>query len=277
MAARIGLFNFPLARSERDDHRLVAGGPQKHDQVGRGEAGRARVDERVKIEPGMPHHARVQHNGHPTLMVVDRAERRDRTRPNAPNFLELLGRTEGDAPLRSDLFVHALQVDDVGLAERQEEQTAFFVFQEKVLCLTSRDYSPQRARILDRMERRMLDRRRRDAELVEVGEQVFGGLGHGSLGHGSLDAGSRVCKTFSRRIEPRSTTFGREGGSLRSAGTRHCQKSLATTISIAKDEGLRRFLIFALLGPPLGMITGMWGILPVLNWSLRDAAVIDYP
>ena len=39
---------------------------------------------------------------------------------------------------------------------------------------------------------------------------------------------------------------------------------------------MRRFLIFALLGPPLGMITGMWGILPVLNWSLGDAAVIDY-
>jgi hypothetical protein len=39
---------------------------------------------------------------------------------------------------------------------------------------------------------------------------------------------------------------------------------------------LRRFLIFALLGPPLGIITGMWGILPVLNWSLGDAAVIDY-
>jgi hypothetical protein len=39
---------------------------------------------------------------------------------------------------------------------------------------------------------------------------------------------------------------------------------------------LRRFLIVALLGPPLGMITGMWGILPVLNWSLGDVVVIDY-
>jgi hypothetical protein len=43
-----------------------------------------------------------------------------------------------------------------------------------------------------------------------------------------------------------------------------------------KDEGSRRFLIFALLGPPLGMITGLWGILPVLNWSLGDATAIDY-
>src|SRR5271163_3633375 len=151
MAARVRLFNL-LARRERDDHRLVAGGPQKHDQVGRGEAGRVRVDERVKIEPSIPHQARIQRDGHPTLMVVDRAERRDRTRPNAPDFLELLRRTEGDAPLRSDLFVNALQVDDVRLAERQEEQTAFLVFQEKVLCVTARDYSPQRARILDRME-----------------------------------------------------------------------------------------------------------------------------
>ena len=69
---------------------------------------------------------------------------------------------------------------------------------------------------------------------------------------------------------------GAKAGSLRSADTRHSQKSSATTISIAKNEGLRRFLIFALLGPPLGMITRMWGILPVLNWSLGDAAVIDY-
>ena len=67
--------------------------------------------------------------------------------------------------------------------------------------MTARNFSTQRARILDRVERRMLDRRRRDAELAEVGEQVFGGLGHGSLAHGSLEAGSRACKTFSRRIE----------------------------------------------------------------------------
>jgi hypothetical protein len=39
---------------------------------------------------------------------------------------------------------------------------------------------------------------------------------------------------------------------------------------------LKRFLIFALLGPPLGMLTGMWVMLPVLNWSQGGAAVFDY-
>ena len=47
-------------------------------------------------------------------------------------------------------------------------------------------------------------------------------------------------------------------------------------MSIEGDDVLRRFLIFALLGPPLGMITGLWGILPAMNWSLGGASVFDY-
>jgi hypothetical protein len=31
---------------------------------------------------------------------------------------------------------------------------------------------------------------------------------------------------------------------------------------------MKRLLIFAVLGPPLGLATGMWGIIPALNWSL---------
>jgi hypothetical protein len=55
----------------------------------------------------------------------------------------------------------------------------------------------------------------------------------------------------------------------------------ATTISIVRqfhawDGGLRRFLIFGLLGPPLGMLTGMWGIVPVLNGVLGGPSVFDY-
>jgi hypothetical protein len=54
-----------------------------------------------------------------------------------------------------------------------------------------------------------------------------------------------------------------------------------TTISTvrqfhARDGGLRRFLIFGLLGPPLGMLTGMWGIVPVLNGLLGGPSVFDY-
>jgi hypothetical protein len=39
---------------------------------------------------------------------------------------------------------------------------------------------------------------------------------------------------------------------------------------------MKRLLIFAVLGPPLGLLTGMWGIVPMLNWSLGAPAVFDY-
>jgi hypothetical protein len=39
---------------------------------------------------------------------------------------------------------------------------------------------------------------------------------------------------------------------------------------------LKRFLIFALLGPPLGLLTGMWVMLPLLNWSQGGPVVFDY-
>lgn len=38
---------------------------------------------------------------------------------------------------------------------------------------------------------------------------------------------------------------------------------------------MKRFLVFALLGPPLGLVTAMWGIVPVLGWSLGDPSVFD--
>jgi len=39
---------------------------------------------------------------------------------------------------------------------------------------------------------------------------------------------------------------------------------------------MKRLVVFAVLGPPLGLVTGMWGILPVLNWSLGEPSVFDY-
>ena len=39
---------------------------------------------------------------------------------------------------------------------------------------------------------------------------------------------------------------------------------------------MKRLLIFALLGPPLGLFTGLWVILPILNWGLGDKSVFDY-
>jgi hypothetical protein len=39
---------------------------------------------------------------------------------------------------------------------------------------------------------------------------------------------------------------------------------------------MKRILIFAVLGPPLGLLTGILGIVPVLNWSLGATTVFDY-
>lgn len=39
---------------------------------------------------------------------------------------------------------------------------------------------------------------------------------------------------------------------------------------------MKRIVIFVLLGPPLGMITGLYGMLPVLNWSLGEPSLIDF-
>ena len=60
----------------------------------------------------MPHQRRVEHDRDAALVVVDRAERRDRARANPPDLLQQFGRTEQDPPLRADLLVHALEVDD---------------------------------------------------------------------------------------------------------------------------------------------------------------------
>jgi hypothetical protein len=38
----------------------------------------------------------------------------------------------------------------------------------------------------------------------------------------------------------------------------------------------KRFLIFAFLGPPLGLLTGVCVMLPLLNWSQGGPVVFDY-
>lgn len=39
---------------------------------------------------------------------------------------------------------------------------------------------------------------------------------------------------------------------------------------------MKRLLIFALLGPPLGVATGLWIILPVFSWALGEASSFDH-
>jgi hypothetical protein len=39
---------------------------------------------------------------------------------------------------------------------------------------------------------------------------------------------------------------------------------------------MKRVLIFALLGPPLGLLVGLWVMLPILNWAVGGTSVFDY-
>ncbi|HEY4250087.1 MAG TPA: hypothetical protein VGM87_02750 [Roseomonas sp.] len=39
---------------------------------------------------------------------------------------------------------------------------------------------------------------------------------------------------------------------------------------------LRRFLVFGLLGPPLGFVVGFWGLVPALNWAMDGRSGFDW-
>lgn len=39
---------------------------------------------------------------------------------------------------------------------------------------------------------------------------------------------------------------------------------------------MKQLLIFSILGPPLGMATGLLGAMPMLCWWLGDRAMLDY-
>ena len=109
MGALGGFFNRRFS-PQRYDQRLMSGRAQELDQIGAREAGRAGVDQRVKIEPLWRIIAASSTTG--TLPpLVDRAERRHRARPHAPDLFQKIGRAERNAPLRADFLVHPLEVD----------------------------------------------------------------------------------------------------------------------------------------------------------------------
>lgn len=39
---------------------------------------------------------------------------------------------------------------------------------------------------------------------------------------------------------------------------------------------MKRLAVFALLGPPMGLIVAFWIMLPLLNWSLGGVTIFDY-
>jgi hypothetical protein len=70
--------------------------------------------------------------------------------------------------------MHPLEVDHGVLAEYEREKAAFLVLNEQVLGVASESFATQSLRILNREQRRMVDRIGLDAERSQIGEQVFG-------------------------------------------------------------------------------------------------------
>jgi hypothetical protein len=182
MEAQAWLFNRRPISPQRHNHGLMSGRAQEFDKVGAGETGGARIDEGMKVEPLMAHHRLIQDDANLARFVVDRAERRDRARPHAPDLFKQLRRAEGNAPLGADFLVHALQIDGRLFAEDEQEQAVLLVLDEQVLRMPSRDVAAQRPRVLHGMEGRMLDGGDFYRQGREVVQQVFGRGRHGAQG-----------------------------------------------------------------------------------------------
>ena len=74
-----------------------------------------------------------------------------------------------------------LQLDRGVLQRGDEEQRALLVAQEQVLGVAAGNAAAQAPRLLDREQRRMADRRVRDAEAVEGGEKLGGRAAKGAV------------------------------------------------------------------------------------------------
>ncbi len=117
--------------------------------------------------------------------VVDGAERGHRARLDPPHLAQQVGGAERKAPAGAELPVQALEVD-IGVFQRHHQvKLVFLVAQEQVLGMAARNLPAQSARLLDREQRRMLHRRMRDAEAVEIGKELVGRLRHGANNRGS--------------------------------------------------------------------------------------------
>ena len=118
----------------------------------------------------MRHHGGVEHHGDAAWRVVDGAERRHRAGLDAPDFAQQVGRAEREAPAGAEPPVQGLELD-LGVFQRHhQKKRVLLVAQEQVLGVAAGNLPAQAGGLLDREQRRMLDRCMRDAERVERGE-----------------------------------------------------------------------------------------------------------
>ena len=153
---------------------LVAGCPQEDDEVRAGDRGRAVVDERMMVEHRMTHQRLVEHHRDPAVSIIDGAKRRHGPGQDAPDLRQNLGRSERNLARRTDDLMDPLEVDARILLGDDEEKRALSVLEEQVLGVPADNLAAQGLGILHREQRRMSDRRHRDAEIGQRGEEVLG-------------------------------------------------------------------------------------------------------
>jgi hypothetical protein len=170
----------------------MAGRFQEFHQVVPRDRRRHRVGQRMRIDRGVRHQRRVEHHRDPLRGVVDRAERRHRAGRNTERFHHQVRGAEREPAGRAQSPVQRLQLDGGVLQRGDEEQRALLVAEKQVLGVAAGDAAAQAPRLLDREQRRMADRRVRDAEAVEGGEKLVGRGGRG----GGQGRGHALLVTF---------------------------------------------------------------------------------
>ena len=111
-------------------------------------------------------------------LVVDGAERRHRAGLDAEEFAHEFGRAEREPPDAPSRRCSDLSSIAASSSATTRNSAPFLSFRNRFLVCPPPVCAAQRARLLDREQRRMGDRLVRDAEAVEIGEQVVGGGGH---------------------------------------------------------------------------------------------------
>ena len=110
--------------------------------------------------------------------VVDGAERRHRAGLDAQHLAHQIGRAEREPPVAPSRRCRVFSSIAASSSATTRYSASFLSFRNRFLVWPPGIGPRRRATLLDREQRRMPDRRMRDAEAVEGGEKLVGGGGH---------------------------------------------------------------------------------------------------